>query len=109
MDDVADGEKIWQDLVSQHKSFIFTINGHVLNDGLGRLVSSMPDGREIPQMLVNFQVRPQGGDGWLRLLEMCPDGTMNVVDYSPTRDQCNESPKNKFSVKLSPLAISKIA
>ena len=99
-DDVADGEQIWQELISQHQSFIFTINGHVLNNGLGRLASPTPDGREIQQMLVNFQVRPRGGDGWLRLLEMCPDGTMNAVDYSPTRGQCNESPLNKFSVKL---------
>ena len=101
-DDVADGEQIWQELISQHQSFIFTINGHVCHNGLGRLASPTPDGREIQQMLVNFQVRPKGGDGWLRLLEMCPDGTMNVVDYSPTRGQCNESPLNKFSVKLAP-------
>ena len=66
----------------------------------GRLVSATPDGRPIHQMLFNCQMRPRGGDGWLRLLEMCPDRTMNVVDYSPTRNQCNESPKNKFSVPL---------
>ena len=99
-DDVADGEELWEQLICRHQSFIFTINGHVLNDGLGRLSSATPDGRQIEQMLVNFQVRPKGGDGWLRLLEMCPDRTMNVVDYSPTRNQCNESPKNKFSAKL---------
>ena len=102
-DDVADGEQLWQELICRHQSFSFTINGHVCNDGLGRLETTTPDGRSIPQMLVNFQVRPKGGDGWLRLLEMCPDYTMNVVDYSPTRGQCNVSLKNKFSVKLSPL------
>ncbi len=98
--DVADGEELWQELICRHESFIFTINGHVLNDGLGRLTSPTPDGRQIAQMLFNCQMRPQGGDGWLRLLEMCRDGTMNVVDYSPTRNQCNESPKNKFSLNL---------
>jgi predicted phosphodiesterase len=101
-DDVADGEQLWQELISRHESFIFTINGHVLNDGLGRLASQTPDGREIHQMLVNFQMRPEGGDGWLRLLELCPHGAMNVLDFSPTRAQCNEAPKNKFSVKLAP-------
>jgi 3',5'-cyclic AMP phosphodiesterase CpdA len=99
-DDVADGEELWQELICRHQSFIFTINGHVLNDGLGRLSSPTPDGRQIPQMLFNCQMRPKGGDGWLRLLEMCPDRTMNVVDFSPTRKQCNVSPKNKFSVRL---------
>jgi hypothetical protein len=101
-DDVADGEEIWQELICRHKSFIFTINGHVLNDGLGRLSSATPDGRQVHQMLFNCQMRPKGGDGWLRLLEMCPDRTMNVVDFSPTRNQCNISPKNKFSVNLAP-------
>lgn len=99
-DDVADGEEIWEALVARQQSFIFTINGHVLNDGLGRLSSATPDGRQVAQMLFNCQMRPQGGDGWLRLLELCPDRTMNVVDYSPTRQQRNESPKNKFSVRL---------
>ena len=41
-DDVADGEQLWQELVSRHESFIFTINGHVCNNGLGRLVSPTP-------------------------------------------------------------------
>ena len=99
-DDVADGEELWQELICRHESFIFAINGHVCNDGLGRLVSPTPDGRQIPQMLYNCQMRPKGGDGWLRLLEMCPDRTLNVVDYSPTRNQCNVSPRNKFSVPL---------
>jgi hypothetical protein len=101
-DEVADGEELWQQLICRHESFIFTINGHVLNDGLGRLSTRTPDGRQIPQMLFNCQMRPQGGDGWLRLLEICPERTMNVVDYSPTRNQRNESPKNKFSVTLAP-------
>ncbi len=102
-DDAADGEQLWQELISRHESFLFTINGHVINDGLGRLETATPDGRSIPQMLVNFQMRPNAGDGWLRLLEMCPDYTMNVVDYSPARNQCNVSPKNKFSAKLARL------
>lgn len=102
-DDVADGEQLWQELISRQKSFIFTINGHVLNDGLGRQVTPTPDGRDIHQMLVNFQMRPKGGDGWLRLLEMCSNRTMNVVDYSPTRWQRNQSPKNRFTAQLAPV------
>jgi hypothetical protein len=101
-DDMMDGEELWQALVGRHKNFIFTLNGHVLNDGLGRLASAASDGHQVHQMLVNFQMRPQGGDGWLRLLEMCPDGTLNALDFSPTRLQCNVAPKNKFSVQLAP-------
>ncbi len=76
---------------------MLTLNGHVLGDGLGKVITATPGGREVPQLLVNFQMRPQGGDGWLRLLEFQPDGkTVKVSDYSPTRKQRNESPQNQF-------------
>ena len=96
------GEELWQSLISKHDNFILTLNGHVLGDGLGRITSAAPDGRNVHQMLVNFQMRPKGGDGWLRLLEFRPDGTtMQVYDYSPTLNQHNTSPQNQFVVTLS--------
>ena len=52
----------------------------------------------MPQVLVNFQMKPNGGDGWLRLLEMRRDGTMRTFDYSPTRKQTNASPQNQFTI-----------
>jgi hypothetical protein len=102
-DDVTDGEELWTELVSRHDNFILTLNGHVLSDGLGRLVTATPNGRKIPQVLVNFQMKPKGGDGWLRLLEFRPDGTtLQVYDYSPTRRQRNESWQNQFKLTLPP-------
>lgn len=104
-DDVTDGEELWTGLVSRHENFILTLNGHVLKDGLGRTVTATPAGREVPQVLVNFQMRPKGGDGWLRLLEFRPDGkSVQVYDYSPTRQERNESPQNQFAMTLTPVA-----
>lgn len=101
-DDVMDGEELWTNLVSRHDNFIMTLNGHVLGDGLGRMTSTGSGGQEVHQMLVNFQMRPQGGDGWLRLLEFRADRkTVQVYDYSPTRDQHNQSPQNQFALALS--------
>lgn len=100
-DDVSDGEELWNNLVSKHENFILTLNGHVLGDGLGRVVTATPAGRQVQQILVNFQMKPQGGDGWLRLLEFRPDGkTVQVYDYSPTRGQRNESKQNLFQMTL---------
>lgn len=97
-DDVSDGEELWQNLVNKHENFICTLNGHVLNDGLGRVTTKTNGGRAVPQMLVNFQMKPQGGDGWLRLMEFSADGRrVKVVDYSPTRNERNESKQNKFA------------
>ncbi len=100
-DDVCDGEDLWNLLVSQHQNFILTLNGHVLGDGLGRMVSTTPNQRDVHQVLVNYQMRPNGGDGWLRLLEFQRDSkTVQVYDYSPTLNKRNESPQNQFPMKL---------
>jgi hypothetical protein len=103
-DDVADGEELWNQLVSRHENFVLTLNGHVLNDGLGRVATDTPGGRAVPQVLVNFQMRPNGGDGWLRLLEFQADGRrVEVHDYSPTRKQRNESEQNRFTLTVAPV------
>jgi predicted phosphodiesterase len=100
-DDVSDGEELWRGLVSKHENFILTLNGHVLGDGLGRIVTPTSAGRDVHQVLVNFQMKPKGGDGWLRLLEFKSDGkTVQTYDYSPTRNERNESPQNQFTMKL---------
>ena len=75
----------------------------MLNDGLGRLTSTAADNRAVPQLLVNFQMKPNGGDGWLRLLEFRPGGELQVYDYSPTRNQANASVQNQFGVPLAGL------
>jgi predicted phosphodiesterase len=100
--DVADGETLWRELVSRHENVILTFNGHVLGDGLARLTSQTPGGRDVHQMLVNFQMRANGGDGWLRLLEFQPDRTtVHVQDYSPVLGQRNIAPQNRFTLTLS--------
>ncbi len=100
-DDVMDGEELWQNLVSRHENFILTLNGHVLREGLARLTSTTPGGRDVHQMLVNFQMKPNGGDSWLRLMEFTAQGTVEVHDYSPTQDCSNLGAQNRFTLKLS--------
>ncbi|NNJ26059.1 metallophosphoesterase [Alienimonas chondri] len=103
-DDVTDGQELWDGLVSKHANFVMTFNGHVLNDGLARLTSQDQAGRDVHQSLVNFQMKPNGGDGWLRLVECRADGTTAVIhDYSPTLDQWNASPQNRFDLQLAPV------
>lgn len=102
-DDVNDGEQLWKKLVGKNKTFTFTLNGHVLGDGLGRTTTTDAAGRTVNQMLVNFQTRPKGGDGWLRLIELKPGGAVEVCDFSPYRNQHNVSPQNRFQLQTSPL------
>lgn len=99
--DVNDGQELWDKLISRHPQFVLTLNGHVCADGIGRVVTQLPDGNLLPQMLVNYQVKPRGGDGWLRLLEFRP-GTWEVLsyDYSVTRDECNHAPDCTFATRI---------
>lgn len=99
-DDVSDGEELWQNLIRRHPNFIMTLNGHVLEDGLGRLTTPAEDGHLVHQMLVNFQMRPNGGDSWMRLIEVKADGKASVCDYSPSRNEHNAAPENRFDLTL---------
>jgi hypothetical protein len=99
--DVNDGQELWDKLISRHKNFVMTLNGHVCGDGLGRVVTKLDNGEELPQLLCDYQIRPRGGDGWLRLLEFRPDNkTVMVYDYSVTRNECNDSPDATFKVTI---------
>ncbi|MBN2505690.1 MAG: metallophosphoesterase [Verrucomicrobia bacterium] len=98
-----DGEELWQKLVRKHPGFAFTVNGHVLNDGLGRLSSWGDHTNIVHQMLVNYQVRALGGEGYLRLLEFLPDGnTLQVKAYSPYLDRYLTDNQNQFVLDLAP-------
>jgi hypothetical protein len=98
---VNDGQELWDKLISRHKNFVMTLNGHVCGDGLGRVVTKLDNGQELPQLLVDYQIRPRGGDGWLRLLEFRPDHkTVMVYDYSVTRNECNASTDATFVVTI---------
>ena len=99
---VNDGEEVWQKLVKNHANVFMTINGHMLNDGLGFLVSKAGHGNLVNQMLVNFQdpIHPLGGESWLRLLEFLPDGrTVQVKTYSPLYETYKTDPDNQFVIK----------
>jgi len=100
---VNDGEEIWQKLVKKHANVFMTINGHVLNDGLGFLVSKANNGNPVNQMLVNFQdpIHPLGGEAWLRLLEFLPDcKTIQAKTYSPLYEKYKTDPDNQFVIKI---------
>ena len=95
------GEKaviLWDKLVKRHPNIFMTINGHVLNDGLGFLTSKGDGGNTVRQMLVNYQMLPVGGGAWLRLLTFAPDDTIKVQDYSPLYEEFNTEPDNHFVI-----------
>ena len=95
-----DGEELWQKLVRKN-NFALTFNGHVCGRGLGFLASKNDRGNAVHQMLVNYQMRKLGGEGYLRILEFLPDGkTVHVKSYSPLYDKYLNDAGNQFSFEL---------
>ena len=97
---VNDGEELWHKLIKKH-NFVFTFNGHVCHNGTGFLSSKNDLGKTTHQMLVNYQTRPLGGEGYLRLVEILPDGkTVHIRSYSPLFDKFLTEPDQQFVFTL---------
>jgi hypothetical protein len=105
--EVNDGEQVWQKFITRHRNIRFVLNGHVLNDGAGYLVSEGRHGQQVHQILANYQAaveprRPYGGGGYLRLMQFLPDGrTVRVKTYSPWLDEWLNEPGHRFDISLS--------
>ncbi|CAM4514044.1 hypothetical protein FHS16_006025 [Paenibacillus endophyticus] len=62
------GAFIWEQLIFPYEQVFMTVNGHF--NGNVHQVRSNKNRQEVIQMLVNYQDRYRGGNGWLRLVEM---------------------------------------
>ncbi|HEY0356445.1 MAG TPA: metallophosphoesterase [Flavisolibacter sp.] len=101
---VNDGEQIWEKLVRKHPNVRFVFSGHVLNKGVGTLLSINDAGHPVYQMLANYQEgvkgSVQGGNGWLRIIEMdFKKKTVQVRTYSPYIKQYMEQPAHDFIIR----------
>lgn len=101
---VNDGEDIWNKLVKKHSNIRFVFSGHVLNGGVGTLVSINEAGLPVYQMLANYQEGVKGsvngGNGWLRILDMdFKKKQLNVKTYSPYLNQYKSEEEQSFTIK----------
>lgn len=99
-DSPNDGEMMWDKLVSQHSNILMVVSGHVLNSGVGTLVSKGKNGNSVYQMLANYQMGENGGNGFLRILKVDPKKqTISVKTYSPYLNEFNTNPDHQFEFK----------
>ncbi len=101
---VNDGEQIWEKLVKKYPNTRFVFSGHVLNSGVGTLVSINDAGYLVYQMLANYQQGVKGsvmgGNGWLRIIDMnFKKKTVNVSTYSPYVNEYMNDPAHRFIIK----------
>ncbi len=78
------GVEVWEKFIRKHANIAFVFNGHVLNHGSGRVVGTGDHGNKVYQMLANYQMLPNGGNSYLRILEFDPArDRVSVQSYSP--------------------------
>lgn len=95
----SDGGDLWRDLVSQHPNTVLVLSGHI--NGESRVSDSTDFGNVVHQMLIDFQGRPEGGEGFLRLIELVPGSPiMRFRTYSPWQERYFTGPGSHFDLEL---------
>ncbi len=98
-ENVNDGEQLWQKLVSKHANVRMVFSGH-LNNG-ARQTSVGRSGQKVHEMMAAYHDPPEG---YLRLLEFLPNGTMvQVRTYSPYLKKSLTDANNQFLLDVKPV------
>jgi len=99
-----DGEQIWRKFVKKHPNIRFVFSGHVLNSGVGTLISVNDEGFPVYQFLANYQNwvkgSVNGGNGFLRILTLDhKTNTLTVQTYSPYIDEYKTEEGQSFVIR----------
>lgn len=94
-----DGGDLWRELVSLHPNTVLVLSGHI--HGEGRLSEATSFGNVVHQILADYQSRPEGGEGYLRTIELTPDSNIiRVRTYSPWTGMYLTDSGNFFELPL---------
>ncbi|MCG5053672.1 MAG: metallophosphoesterase [Myxococcales bacterium] len=100
---INDGQEIWDELIRVSPNVRIVLSGHVAKDGLGRMVSKNDAGIEVHQLAVNYQERPLGGGGFLRIFEFLANrATVRARSYSPHLNTYLTDDQNQFEFTIAP-------
>jgi len=97
--DITQGEDLWQRVASKHANVVMVLCGHACYTNHRSIKAET--GQEVQEMVVDYQSDVNGGNGWMRLLQVLPDGkTVRCQDYSPWIDQRCTMPDRTFDFTL---------
>ena len=97
--DLNQGEDIWQKLAAKHPNIALVLCGHACYTNRRTAIGS--SGNTVHEMVVDYQKDVNGGNGWLRLFQILPDGkTIRSREYSPTLDQTSTMPDRTFDFQI---------
>lgn len=91
------GEALY-DRLKDHRNLFLMLGGHIPGEGRR---SDTWDGRTVHTLLADYQGRNNGGDGWLRLLEVQPTrDRIKVRTYSPYRHRYETDGSSEFELPI---------
>jgi hypothetical protein len=84
--------------LADHPNLILMLAGHVQGEARRTDVSAAGT---VHTLLADYQDRPRGGDGWMRVLTFSPSaGTVHVQTYSPTLDAWETDDNSDFVLEV---------
>ena len=94
-------EYLFEEVVYPHPNVFLVLSGHQYDtqtmDGEARRADRNAAGRWVYQLVSDFQRRPEGGGGWLRVLGFNQElGQVIVRTYSPTLKQYEQDGDSDF-------------
>jgi len=91
------GQDLWNKLVSKHENIFMVVCGHV--SGWRHQTSTNDVGRNVHEIMFDYQSLPNGGNGWLVPMRFVPnENQIEVKPYSPTLNQYATSPEQVFAL-----------
>ncbi|MHC4641080.1 MAG: DNRLRE domain-containing protein [Planctomycetota bacterium] len=95
---ISEGTGIWNVLVQDNDNVYFVLCGH--KHGEARR-TDVVNGREVHQILSDYQSRTNGGNGWLRIMRFVPkEDKVYIETYSPHLDQYETDADSQFTLNL---------
>ena len=91
------GEKVYEKLVKPHADqILLVLCGHI--EEVDTRTQVIGD-NVVYEMISDYQEQPNGGDGWLKILQFSPlNNKISVKTYSPYLNRYNHDVKSEFSL-----------
>jgi hypothetical protein len=87
---------LWDGLAVPNPNLWFMLSGHVHDESRR---ADEANGHPVFQMLADYQGRPSGGEGWLRILRFVPaDDKVYVQTYSPWLNRYESDANSEFTL-----------
>ena len=94
-------EEVWDKLIRRNAQIFMVLCGHEGRTDEYYQVERNDAGHAVLEMLADYQKRPRGGEGYLRLIRIDPtDLKIQVRTYSPALDRFETDANSQFTVAL---------